>query len=205
VSVLSRATLWPHGSAWVPLVIAGLAILWVTRQGGGTATAGAAAAPPSELARRDSRRVRRLFRGLVIAFVAWIALMLILAAVAVSALHVHLGNGIGHRDYVVAGRADVRAAYKLGIGDLTVDLSKVAFAERPAHVSARVDVGRLTVIVPGGTRVRVTGDADYGNLELLGGRIDGHDKRATSGSTTDATLVLHTHVGAGVVRVVRGR
>ena len=33
VTLLSRATLWPHGDAWILLLIAGAAILWITRQG----------------------------------------------------------------------------------------------------------------------------------------------------------------------------
>src|SRR5438477_8117364 len=30
-SLLSHATLWPHGDAWVALLLAGGAILWITR------------------------------------------------------------------------------------------------------------------------------------------------------------------------------
>src|SRR5262249_50359286 len=33
VVLLSHATLWPHGDAWIPLLIAGVAILWITRHG----------------------------------------------------------------------------------------------------------------------------------------------------------------------------
>ena len=34
VTLLSHATLWPHGDAWLPLLLAGVAILWMTRHGG---------------------------------------------------------------------------------------------------------------------------------------------------------------------------
>src|SRR5438874_2595564 len=45
-TLLSRATLWPHGDAWVLLLLAGAGILWITRHG----TATAATADASTLA-----------------------------------------------------------------------------------------------------------------------------------------------------------
>src|ERR671927_68104 len=56
--LLSHVTLWPHGDAWIPLLIAGAAILWITRHG--------TKAPPTTdatvLAAEDSRRMRRVFK-----------------------------------------------------------------------------------------------------------------------------------------------
>src|ERR671927_695903 len=40
-SLLSRATLWPHGDAWFVLLVAGGAILWITRHGAGAESADA--------------------------------------------------------------------------------------------------------------------------------------------------------------------
>src|SRR5947208_3907418 len=42
-SLLSHATLWPHGDAWFVLLVAGGAILWITRHGTGEGTANASA------------------------------------------------------------------------------------------------------------------------------------------------------------------
>ena len=103
VTLLSRATLWPHGDAWIPLLIAGAAILWITRHGRG-ATADAAA-----LASEDSRRIRRLVKRIAIAFGTLLALLLVGAAVIAATFDVHLGNGVGDRSYVVAGTEDLRA------------------------------------------------------------------------------------------------
>src|SRR5205823_14158070 len=75
--LLSHATLWPHGDAWIPLLIGGVAILWVTRHG--------SKAPPTAdataLAAEDSRRIRRVFKGIAIAFGTLVALFLVTAAV----------------------------------------------------------------------------------------------------------------------------
>src|SRR3954454_5243097 len=59
--LLSRATLWPHGDAWVLLLIAGAVILWVTRHGLNEPTA-----PTGELAKKDSRAVKRVFTWILV-------------------------------------------------------------------------------------------------------------------------------------------
>src|ERR671927_1064889 len=40
-TLLSHATLWPHGDAWIVLLVAGGAILWITRHGAGAESADA--------------------------------------------------------------------------------------------------------------------------------------------------------------------
>ena len=197
VSLLSRATLWPHGDAWLLLLISGAAILWITRHSKG-ATADAA-----ELASEDSRRIRRLVKGVAIGFGTLLALMLVGAAIVAATLDVRLGNGIGQRSYVVAGTGDLRGAYKLGIGDMTVDLRNVRFASGQTHVSARVDIGNLRVIVPQNVALRVRGDAKFGQVEILGKSADGHNAKAAIDQAGARVLILDTHVGAGQVRVLR--
>src|SRR5438876_1623717 len=137
--LLSRATLWPHGDAWIPLLIAGAAILWITRHG----NKAPAPADATTLAAEDSRRIRRVFKGLAIAFGTLVALFLVTAAVFAAIFHVHLGSGVGDRNYVVADTQDLRGSYKLGIGDMTLDLRNVQFAKGETNVRARVDVGTL--------------------------------------------------------------
>src|SRR5206468_3162353 len=114
VSVLSNATLWPHGDAWFFLLVAGGLILWVTRHGKNVD----AATDPAQLAKEDSRRIRRLFKGLAIAFGTVVALIFIAAAIFASVVHVHLGRGTGERTYVPASAQEVRHTYNLGVGDL---------------------------------------------------------------------------------------
>ena len=130
--LLSRATLWPHGDAWILLLIAGAAILWITHRSKAP-TADAAA-----LATQDSRRLRRLFKGIAITLGTLLALLLVGAAIVASTFNVHLGNGVGDRTYVVAGTQDLRSSYKLGIGDMTVDLRDVRFTQpRDARQGSR--------------------------------------------------------------------
>jgi phage shock protein PspC (stress-responsive transcriptional regulator) len=196
-SLLSRATLWPHGDAWIVLLILGAAILWITRHSkAGTPDA-------ASLASEDSRRMRRLLKGLAIAFGTLLALVLVAAAIVAATFDVQLGNGVGGRTYVVAGTGDLRHAYKLGIGDMTVDLRNVRFTSKETRVSARVDVGNLRVIVPENVALRVHGDAQLGQVEILGKTADGRNAETAVDQAGTRVLILDTHVGVGQVRVTR--
>ena len=197
VSLLSRATLWPHGDAWLLLLVLGAAILWITRHGKGT-TADAAA-----LASEDSRRLRRLVKRVAIALGTLLALLLVGAAIVAATFNVHLGNGVGDRSYVVAGTQDLRNSYKLGIGKLDLDLSDVRFTSPETHVKARVDIGDLNVIVPKNVALQVRGDAQLGQVHILGKSDDGRHAKTSLVQNGKHVLVLDTHVGVGQVRVTR--
>ena len=195
--LLSRATLWPHGDAWFLLLVAGGVILWITRHGT------AATADASTLAAEDSRRMRRFFKGFAIAFGTLVALVLVAAAVFAAVFHVHLGHGVGDRTYVVSDAQDLHGSYTLGVGDLKVDLRDVSFATGETHVKTRVDVGDLDVIVPAGVALQVHGDAQLGQVEVLGKSTDGRNVSKRLDEAGDHVLVLDAHVGVGRVRVMR--
>jgi phage shock protein PspC (stress-responsive transcriptional regulator) len=196
--LLSRATLWPHGDAWFVLLVAGGAILWITRHSAASETADAA-----ELANADSHRIRRLFRAIAIGVASLAALVLIAGAIFASIVHVHLGRGIGDRTYTVAGLQDLRDNYRLAIGSLRVDLSNVRLPAGETHVKARVDIGNLDVIVPPDVPLQIHGDAQYGQVDLLGNSSDGHDVDQTVHQAGARVLVLDAHVGAGALHVTR--
>jgi phage shock protein PspC (stress-responsive transcriptional regulator) len=198
-SLLARATLWPHGDAWWLLLLGGGAILWITRHG----TSASATADPKELAAEDSRRMRRFFKRIAIAFGTIVALILVGLAVFAAIFHVHLGRGIGDRNYVVAGTDELRRNYRLGIGDMKVDLSNVRFKVGETHVGTRVDVGDLQVVVPQGVALQVHGDAQLGKVEVLGDSADGRDVDRSVDQVGKRVLVLDAHVGVGRVRVIR--
>jgi phage shock protein PspC (stress-responsive transcriptional regulator) len=197
-SLLSHATLWPHGDAWVLLLVAGGAILWITRHNTEASTGDG-----PTLAADDSRRLRRVFKALAIAAGTIVALTLVAAAIFAAIFHVHVGRGVGERSYVVAGAQDLHRNYRLGIGDLTVDLGNVRFHSGETQVGARVDVGNLRVVVPEGVALRVHGDAQLGQVEVLGQTADGRnvDKKLDQAGTR--ILVLDAHVGVGKVTVTR--
>jgi Ca2+/Na+ antiporter len=201
VILLSHATLWPRGDAWIVLLLAGALILWITRQKKADAMTDA-----KQLAAEDSRRIRRLFVGFAVTIASLVALVLVAAAVFAAVVHVHVGRGIGERTYNVAGVQDLRDTYRLGIGRLTLDLGDVQLLAGETRVAARVDVGELDVIVPATAGVTVHGHAGMGEVHLFGLISSGTDvdRRAVRpGTESGGRLVLTARVGIGQVEVLR--
>jgi phage shock protein C len=197
--LLSRATLSLHGDSWILFLVAGAAILWITRHGrtATTTTVG-------ERAAEDSHRVRRFFVWIGIVLGSLLALVLVCIAIFAAAVHVHLGRGVGERTYAVTSIQDLRQHYRLGIGRLRLDLSGVDLPKGRTAVDTSVDVGKLVVVVPADAALRVNGDAQYGHVEVLGQTANGHDadKHVTT-SAGKRLLVLDAHVGAGSLTVER--
>lgn len=176
--LLSRADSWPTaGAGWVLVLLAGLALLWA---GGQT-------------------RARPVVVALTTIFVVLVTATVAAVVIAFSAFDVSLGDGVGDRVYTPASPADVQRDYKLGIGDLEIDLSKLP-AGSTAHVRADLGIGELRIVVPRDTAVVVNAHARVGELHVLGRRDDGRNARVVTGS---GALRIDATVGAGRVDVVR--
>lgn len=125
-----------------------------------------------------------------------------------------IDDGIGERRYVVSDFDDLRPAYRLGIGELVVDLRSV---ELPPGSRTTVDVdlgiGDARLLVPDGTIV-VDADVDLGDLTVFGRNESGSGNRVivTDTSATDTegdaeapgTLVVEFDVTIGEGTVSRG-
>jgi predicted membrane protein len=86
---------------------------------------------------------------------------------------------------------------------MTLDLRDVRFTRPETHVRARVDIGNLRVIVPQNVALQVRGDAQLGEVRILGMSDDGRHAKTSIVQTGKHVLVLDTHVGVGQVRVTR--
>ena len=135
---------------------------------------------------------------------AFLGLLLAGAAVFASTVHLHLGGGVGNRAY--APVSTPRPNYRLGIGELDLNLSQVRLAGSQTVVNARVGIGNLHVIVPKGVSVRITGHAGVGDVNLLGHDANGGSTNETvsiPGSVSSPELVVHANVDIGRVLVTR--
>ena len=173
--VLSQASTWPSaGAAWF-IAVVGLVVLLVSGRG----------------------RPRKL----AFAALGVLAVLVASAAVAVAAafawFDVSLGDGVGDRAYAPATVAGVRPEYKLGIGNLKVDLSSL---RRPVDVKASVGIGELRIIVPQDVPVAVDAKVKAGSISALGREDDGKDARVVSGA---GGIHVTARVGAGHVDIVR--
>ena len=106
---------------------------------------------------------------------ALIAALLIAAAVFAATLPVHLSHGVGDQTYVISDASSLKESYTLGIGDLTLDLSGLQLPVGETHLETRVDIGRTTVIVPPDAAVQGIGEAEFGEIRMLGNETDGRD------------------------------
>ena len=200
--LIAHGAFWPGGDAsWVFLLLAGATILWITRRAERRATA--PASTPVELAKEDSRRVGRVFRWLAITFAILVVLLLIAVASLAAAFHVDLGNGVGDRKYSVTSTRGLQDDYKLGVGNLRLDLGDLRLPPGETELKARVDVGQLKLIVPEGVALRVHAHAQAGNVDLLGQEMDGTSVDRRIDQNGARVLVVDAHVGAGNLEVVR--
>jgi phage shock protein PspC (stress-responsive transcriptional regulator) len=210
--LLSRVSFWPRGdAAWVLVLIAGGAVFLLARHRGrerpalGTEeveepTVRAASVPTTV---PPVTRRRRPWRTFAIVVGSLFALVLVAVAIFVAVFPVHLNRGVGTRNYTPAGLADLERSYRLGIGDLELDLRNVRLPVGETNLTTRVDVGDLRVLVPSDAALRVRADVRLGYLNLLGAADDGRNVDDAVAETGKRVLVLDAHVGVGSLRVTR--
>jgi phage shock protein PspC (stress-responsive transcriptional regulator) len=212
--LLSRVSLSLNGGSWFLFLVAGVVILWITRQPAAKRTASTAstldvgvadpAISPTELAKKDSRRMRRLGKWLLITFATLFALVLIAVAAFFAIFDVELGNGVGDRNIAITSAEGLQSNYALGIGKLDLDLRQLKLPVGETHISGRVDVGDLHVLVPADATLRIHGSAELGEVDLpngIGG--DGRNVESNLVETGLRVLVIDGHVGVGSVRIER--
>jgi hypothetical protein len=203
--LLSRATLWPDGDAWWLFLLAGVAILLITRQPKAEPRADGTTAPmeATELAARDSHRVRRFFRWVAIVVASLLALLAIAVGVFAAVFDVHPGHGIGDRHFVVTDPSELRDEYRVGIGTIELDLSGMPFPKGTTHVGMSVDVGDMQLILPPGVTLTGYAEAKAGHIDILGREDDGWNADVDLPGSGQRVLDLEAHVGAGSLRVER--
>jgi phage shock protein PspC (stress-responsive transcriptional regulator) len=133
---------------------------------------------------------------------AIVGILLAVAAIAASSIQLHLDDGIGDRTYRPLAVDSIRNDYRLGIGELEVDLGTLELPAGQTRVEAHLGIGHLRVIVPPGVKVRASGHVKWGEAVLLGHNENGHDVSNEVGRSS-AQLVIDAHVGAGQIEVVR--
>jgi hypothetical protein len=127
-----------------------------------------------------------------------------------SAVDFPISGGVGERREAPITESQLTEGFRLGIGQLTVDLTGLPVDLVPARgtvrMRARVGIGQLVVIVPRGLSPRVEARAGVGNVRVLGVEGSGFDVERTVGPGPGAApaLELVLSVGIGQVEVRRG-
>ena len=162
------------------------------------------------VALRRPTRVPTLGRILLVLALIVISLVILVAGAffgAVATTGVPLTGGIGQRIVQPTSPAQLQTTYRLAIGNMTVDLTRVPFGSAPRTVTASVGVGVLVIDVPPGAVVDVRAQSSIGSVSY------GDSGQASFETPTGPTtifgaprpqLVVDARVGIGQVRLERG-
>lgn len=185
LGLLSEVPVWAAGDAWAFLLIAGAVLLWLVW----FAIAGVRSG---------------WLRGLAAAAASVVVLLLVGVAAFVATFDVHLRDGVGERTVAPAAVDDLRREYRLGIGELVLDLRSVEFPLGETRLDARVDAGAIRVLLPPDVMLRADAGAKLGEIRLLGRRVEGWRVSERVDETGLRVLVLDAEVGIGEIRIERG-
>ena len=102
-------------------------------------------------------------RGLVV-----LGVVATLVLIPVAALDSVVSDGVGERNHNPQTLGDLRSVYKLGIGELVVDLSDLDLDGESREVTIELGIGRSEVIVPRDATVITEIDLGMGAADALG-------------------------------------
>jgi phage shock protein PspC (stress-responsive transcriptional regulator) len=77
-------------------------------------------------------------------------------------------GAMGDRSYAPESLDELQPSYELGMGELTVDLSRIDFSGQRRALKISLGMGEAIVIVPPGTSLKVTGHVGIGEASALG-------------------------------------
>ncbi len=132
------------------------------------------------------------------------ALAIALPLAFVSAAGIDLNGGFGERDVRPATVAELEDGYRLGAGELVVDLRELDLpaGDHPLHV--RIGAGHALVIVPKDVCVASRAKVGMGGVAIFdrdGGGIDVDWKDARRAPDNTPRIVLDGDVGLGLLEV----
>ena len=185
LALLSEVPVWPRGDAWVFILVAAAILLWLTWFAVAATRSG-------------------WLRAVVIAVSSAVVLLLALMAAFLAVFDVHLRDGIAERTFAPASVDTLRDEYELGIGELVLDLRSIEFPLGETRLRARVDAGRIHLLLPDGVALRAGTSAKLGEIELLGRRVEGWEVARRVDETGLRVLVVDAEVGIGEIEIGRG-
>ena len=128
-------------------------------------------------------------RGLI-----WLGLPLVLALVVIGSSGVSLEGGAGDRRYAPQRAAQIQDEYRVGVGNLRLDLTGVDFTEQLVHTKLSAGVGNVEVLLPPDVDVSIDARAGLGEVNVLG--------RTENGTAATRSVVDHGSSGDGSIDLV---
>jgi phage shock protein PspC (stress-responsive transcriptional regulator) len=132
------------------------------------------------------------------------AVTLALSGGFVAAAGIDVDGGIGNRDYRPASSADLHDHYKLGIGQLVIDLRDTELPAGDVPLKVDVGIGEARVLVPDDVCVVADTEIGAGNVSFFGhdtGGVDVNYEDAPRSPAGATRLLLDGNVGVGQLSV----
>lgn len=139
-------------------------------------------------------------------WLTFIGLLLLPFVALFNLVDVPLRGEVGSNFSTPRSQDDIDANYEVLAGDLTVDLGSYRFYEEPADLDLDLAFGEVTVFVPQGVYVEMTGSMEAGQIDFLGTSRGGRSldiNDADGDPASDARLTIALDAGVGHVEVVR--
>lgn len=117
------------------------------------------------------------------------------------------GTSIGRRDWTPLVSDQIQPVYRLGVGNGTLDLTKVDFADTSASTTVHMGAGRISVVVPANVDVTVHGMTGVGRVRLFNRTFSGGGHRTVTdlgaNGAGGGTLQLSADIAIGDLEVSR--
>ncbi len=131
-------------------------------------------------------------------------IVIVMPLAVVSAADLDLTGGVGEQRYRPARVSELRPEYRLGLGQLDVDLRRVSLPAGVTEVKVRVGVGEAVVRVPDGACVTTTGHVGVGAVDAPDRVAEGRDldvNLPTTARPGQSELVIRADVGVGHLQI----
>ena len=132
-------------------------------------------------------------------------MVLVLPLAVVSAADLDLRGGVGQRQYRPTSVASLRPEYKLGMGQLNLDLRAVDLPAGQTDVRLRVGLGEAHLQVPSGVCVATDAQVGVGAVDIPERAGDGADVTVMEAAPKESRKTLRVTADVGVGHVLIDR
>jgi phage shock protein PspC (stress-responsive transcriptional regulator) len=133
--------------------------------------------------------------------------VLVIATSIAGVSHVGLRGGVGDRTWTPRTVDGVRDTYRLGIGEATLDLSRLQLAPgQTVDLRVRHGIGDLTIVLPDGVPVDVDTDVNAGEIRLPTGTDQNGTsvhRRYVNPHDEIPVITIDAELGVGSLEVLR--
>jgi len=129
-------------------------------------------------------------------------LVLVVPLAVVSAADLDLEGGVGEERYAPQTVDQIRPEYRVGVGEMVVDLRDLELPAGRTQVNVRVGIGEARVLVPDDVCTSIDGDIGVGAADIPNREDEGPDIAIRE---QPRQLVINAHLGIGHLQVDRNR